>query len=493
MTATRQEPQIIQVTDALGNPAIVTGRNSLRTNDSQRLIGVNFVGTVLDPSFTSTIANAGAVVLANTGSASIQSGANAAGAAAVESVSAAEFLSGSINQYAAGVLLGNTGVANNVRRWGAFDANNGLFFQLSGTTFSIVSRKNAVDTALSGGAFVGDYGAAGPTLDTSFHVYEIYYSGGSALFLFDGLLVHKLSATAATYLAQVNLKIRAESTNTGSVTNSTVELRGVAISRLGHLPGTAANPLSIINVGVPAGALSGLSVGTRVLAGGTVGTINAIRATTYNEQTANAQRSLASLSASDSAAGVGARQVKVIYYDATMAGPFTETVTMNGVTAVAMVNSNICFIEKMEVVSVGSTGWNVGTIKLFVNNAGAGGTIGTIGVANVIAGQGDNLTFWAHHYVAVGKVATLATFVTGSSSSNVSGRYFLRTRNPLVAASPNAQISDFIASGPGAAVTRVLNIPIKVVGPAVVLAFGIPDANGAKMFASFDFSEMTVL
>jgi hypothetical protein len=259
----------------------------------------------------------------------------------------------------------------------------------------------------------------------------------------------------------------------------------------GSIPVTIADDQSPIPITIgPKNSLTGFSIGTIKLGGGTANTLNAVLATTYNEQIVNAQRSFASSSASDTAAGVGARQVIITYYDSTCAGPFTETVTLNGLAAVATINTNICFIESMIVTSVGTTGRNVGIITLFVNNTGGGGTIGTIGVGNVIATQGDNRTFWSHHYVQPGKTASLATLV---ASAVVAGAistcaFILRSRNPTVSTSPDIQISEFLVMSQ--AVVRALGIPIKVLGPARITTHGIPAGNNNTLFASFDFSEI---
>jgi len=239
-------------------------------------------------------------------------------------------------------------------------------------------------------------------------------------------------------------------------------------------------------VSTPSTGTAGYEFGKVILAGGTANILTRINATTYTEQTTNAQRSLASASASDASAGVGAQQVKITYYDQTCAGPYTETVTLNGVTAVATANSNICFIDKIEVVRVGSTGWNVGVITLYVNNAGGGGTIGTIGVGNIIATQGDNRDFWCHHYVPTGKTAALATLVCGASSASV---FFLTSRNPTSALSPETQITEFLNAQSGGSFTRNLTYAVKVTGPARVTGWGIPGTNNVTLNCSFDFSE----
>lgn len=248
------------------------------------------------------------------------------------------------------------------------------------------------------------------------------------------------------------------------------------------------SPLSISIVSV--GAATGLQTGTVTLGGGTANTLNVIRATVYNEPAVAAQRSIASSSASDTNLGVGARQVSITYYDNTGAGPFTEIVILNGVTAVATVASDIRFIESMIVISVGSTGRNVGTVTLFVNNVGGGGTIGTIGIGNLVTTQGDNRTLWAHHYVASGKTASFATLVVSAISfgSGTNATFFLRSQSVLTANSADVTVSDLLLVV--ASQVRALGIPIKVTGFARVTAFGVPGINNATLSVSLDFSEV---
>jgi len=139
--------------------------------------------------------------------------------------------------------------------------------------------------------------------------------------------------------------------------------------------------------------------------------IVACRATLYNEQSTGAQRSISSSSANDASAGTGARTVLITYYDSTLTNLETETVTLNGTTPVDTIATDICFIEKMTVVQVGSAGGNVGTINLFVGTAGSGGTIGTIA-------PGDNQTNWCHHYVRANHTAYVVTIHGGSKGSS---------------------------------------------------------------------------
>lgn len=208
-----------------------------------------------------------------------------------------------------------------------------------------------------------------------------------------------------------------------------------------------------------------------------------IRATSYNEQAANATRSISSSSASDAAAGVGARQVLINYYTATFTGPFTTTVTLNGTTPVNLSVSDVCYVDSMDVVSVGSTGNNVGILTLFVATAGGGGTIGTIAAA-------ANQTYWAHHYVPTGRTC-LITAISGSNDHKTDNTVIALKGKTLGGTAPDIVVSDFVrAGGTANQITRSYGSPLRVVGPARLLLYGKPETSAAiNSNGSFDFYE----
>lgn len=213
-----------------------------------------------------------------------------------------------------------------------------------------------------------------------------------------------------------------------------------------------------------------------------------VRRTTYTEQTTGAQRSFSSASASDdgSPVGTGARTLTVEYYTAAGAGPFTETLTLNGTGCVATVATNIAFIENFRVTTVGSTGSNVGIISMFVNAACGGGTIGTIAATN-------NQTFWAHHYVPTGKIANVTGISAGSTSTVVGcgALFVLRAKSLTVADAVEAQVSDFVRLyGQSSTFSRTYLSPIKVAGPARLTLYTTPECSSAITYrASIDFFE----
>jgi len=224
----------------------------------------------------------------------------------------------------------------------------------------------------------------------------------------------------------------------------------------------------------PAG--SSLSV-TSSLNVGYVATTNivlsAVRSTAYTEQTTNAQRSLVSSNASDSATGTGARSVTLTYLDQNMNGPYTVTVTLNGTTAVNTGVSNICFIEEMKVETVGSTGANVGTISLRSTTGGGGTTIASIA-------PGNNQLFYAMHYVPSGKTTYVTGISTGNDGTNVAhgAEFTIRAKKMLVSDAPEIQVSDFINQfGQANGLFRSWETPIKVVGPARIQVYVLPQTT----------------
>lgn len=167
--------------------------------------------------------------------------------------------------------------------------------------------------------------------------------------------------------------------------------------------------------GVPG---AGMAHGKVTLGSGSIGVV---RNTTYTEQASNAKRSIVSSSASDTSAGTGARTVKLTYLDSSNNGPFTETLTLNGTTAVNTVATDICYIEKIEVLSYGSFGANIGTISLKAATGGGGATIFSIAVSDIH-------TFQAHHYVPAGKIGYIKA-IHVSSSSGDSALFYLILSN----------------------------------------------------------------
>lgn len=241
------------------------------------------------------------------------------------------------------------------------------------------------------------------------------------------------------------------------------------------------NQQAIPVTNAPASSTPAIAIGTVVT---TSTALTAVRASTYNEQASNAQRSFSSSSVNDTSAGTGVRTITVTYYDSTGAGPSTETVTLNGTTAVNSVSTTICFVEKIVVATAGSGGVAAGTITMFVSTAGGGGTLATLNA-------GDDQTFWAHHYVATSKTCNI-TGLSGNNTSASNGSVLtLKAKTLNSANAVETQISDFVRVGGGTAQpVRVYNQLIKVTGPARIICYetceGTPSITTRAAFDFYD-------
>jgi hypothetical protein len=241
----------------------------------------------------------------------------------------------------------------------------------------------------------------------------------------------------------------------------------------------------------------GLAMGKSIPSGSGTDAYIPLYATVYNEPTSEAQRSVSSTVAADAAAGTGARTVRITYQNSALTGPFTEIVTLNGTTTVNTVATNIRFIEKIEVVTAGTSSRNAGVITLFGSTGGGGGTVTSIGTQNLFvdtigspAVNGDNRTLLAHHYVPSTKTATFST-VTGGTTGNQNGLMFLVCKNPTVTNDPETVVGDLLTVGLNATgLVRELAIPITIEGPAKLTLIVVPAGNGTSFYGSFDFSEV---
>jgi hypothetical protein len=221
----------------------------------------------------------------------------------------------------------------------------------------------------------------------------------------------------------------------------------------------------------------------------TTATTVPVRDTTYTEQTTNGRRSLVSSSAQDSAAGTGVRTVEITYYTQDFLGPFFETVTLSGTTAVNTLSDTICYVESVNAMTSGSgTGVGAtGIISLKSSTGGGGVVIGTIAV-------GKTRTYWCHHYVSRQRKCYVSSMVIGGTGT-VAGngaKYFLRAKNISNTTAVDQQITDTIRiPGSVASFYRAFDTPVIVVGPARISGWVITDAAASyTSYLSFSFYEV---
>lgn len=207
---------------------------SMKTITPVRLVGTSFNNGTKDTNFwTETTTLSGSVTQA--GQITLATGTTATASAIYDSVRKARKVTGTTNQFRAVGRLVTIPQENNYRAIGAFDANNGFFFQVEGTVLSVCSRKNGVDNVISSGSFNGN---AGTTSDanTDLNRFVIDYTAVSAKFFINGILLHSLSSNEGSLTNTLDLPIRMINYNTGTnTTDNSFEIRFATVLRLGEL------------------------------------------------------------------------------------------------------------------------------------------------------------------------------------------------------------------------------------------------------------------
>jgi len=220
-----------------------TPGGELRAVEPFRLVGAAFdlngnAGAV-DPNFyTSNITNNGTVTQSN-GQVVLDTAVTSAnGAARLYTQRRARFVPGTTNQYRGYLVMSTVPITNFAARWGVVYGSSmptitdGAWFQMSGTTFSVVTKRgNAADAVVT--SFNGKLGASYVPVLTSLHRFEIYYGDGFVWFSIDGELLHKVTFAGSAF-STANLYAYTDVVNSGSLqTSNTMTVSDLSVNRLG--------------------------------------------------------------------------------------------------------------------------------------------------------------------------------------------------------------------------------------------------------------------
>lgn len=223
--------------DEYGWGAENTPMGEQRFVEPVRLVGTTFEGSTIDSRFWTTAASGTAATITQ-GSCQLLLTSGTSNGATVTAFTnrRARYVSGTSMRYRAVVQL-DAGTANNTRRWGVAwgstampTVTDGAWFQLSGTTFSIVTMKGGTPSVVS--SFNGNLGA---TYDpgTSAKTYEIYWTNSRVYFVVGDEILHSISASTATWSNTMNFHAFADSVNSGTASLVTMAIRVASIHRLG--------------------------------------------------------------------------------------------------------------------------------------------------------------------------------------------------------------------------------------------------------------------
>jgi len=223
-----------------------------------RLIGSAFPGSTLDTNFWTAVTGTGGTVAPTNGTLIVATGTTANNAVSLTSVQTARYVTEQINKFSCKLQLPDLGVVNNTRRTGVFTANDGAFWEISGTQSAVVTRKGGVETSRTlNGNYNGRYGSS-VILDILEHNYQIIYSLSDVYFLVDGVIAHHVHFNSA-WSSTLDLPISITSTNAnGLATNVVVNIFSASVMKYGI---AATQPISFFQSGVTAGVTLKIGAG----------------------------------------------------------------------------------------------------------------------------------------------------------------------------------------------------------------------------------------
>ena len=249
---------------SINRKAGVSPTRQLKVADPVRLVGTNFDNDAADINFWQpTLAGGGTIVQG--GEVNLKTNGAANGSAKNVTQRKARYIVGTPQEFKTVCEFYTAGAEHNVRRIGVYDDDNGVFFQLDNTTFSIGSRTGGgADTLVSSGSFNGTVSEY--VMDTGVHKMLIEISGKAASFIIDGVLIHKLSFTHLNRPETLTLPITMENTNSLDLATA-IEFHvfGASIQRMGALLTAPASYFLASNtfagnLKIGAGAVQGLTI-----------------------------------------------------------------------------------------------------------------------------------------------------------------------------------------------------------------------------------------
>lgn len=168
--------------------ASISAFGILKNSPEAMLANVRWSTNLITNDFTPTLVGSGSWSIANTTSLKLNSGASASSGATMRSNKNFYYQSGRGQMFKSSIILGDTGVAGNVREWGLCNGTNGIFIRLNGTSYEFVLLSNGVETTVP--ASTWDIPV---TVDGKGHFWYIQFQWlgvGNYFIYYDGELVH---------------------------------------------------------------------------------------------------------------------------------------------------------------------------------------------------------------------------------------------------------------------------------------------------------------
>lgn len=189
----------------------------------------------LNTEFTQTFTGSGAASIVNGSALQLSTGAAINSSAKLTSKTIHRYTSGRGQKTIMSIILGDSGVAGNVREWGYGDDTNGVFIRLDGTTLKFILKSGGVEV-VSVNASSWDIPV---TTDGNGHLWYIQFEWlgvGNYYIYYDHKLVHTyqfLGTSTVPSIENPDLPIRFRNENTTNNTNVILKNICAAVSSEG--------------------------------------------------------------------------------------------------------------------------------------------------------------------------------------------------------------------------------------------------------------------
>lgn len=200
----------------------------LKVANESLLIGYRWTQGVIDEEFTKDITGSGSLGIIEQNGLQLNSGASTS--------SGIEFTSNNIYRYKPGlgqlvkmsIVLGDSGVAGNIREWGLFDDTDGVFIRLNETQYEFVIRSNSVETVVPASNW-----DVPVTPNANGHLWYIQFQWlgvGDFNLYYDGQVVYTHNFLGTSQFASMeNPDLTIRLTNTNTTNNTDIILKNYCI------------------------------------------------------------------------------------------------------------------------------------------------------------------------------------------------------------------------------------------------------------------------
>jgi len=192
----------------------------LKTANESILGDYRYNSTDVPLDFDITTTGTGSYSLENTNTLVLNTGASSSSKIQLDSERTHYYQSGRGQMFKTSIILGDTGVAGNIREWGYGNDNNGLFIRMDGTDLKFVIKTNGVETE----ELASNWDTP-VTPDANGHLWYIQFEWlgvGNVYIYYDEKIVHThrfLGTDTNVSIAVPDLPIRFRNENTTNTTD----------------------------------------------------------------------------------------------------------------------------------------------------------------------------------------------------------------------------------------------------------------------------------